>query len=58
MITDEIVEAIDMMIEVCGDAEHRKGMDSIREMLCDFDVTAWMAADEEEKESWIKRFFE
>lgn len=41
MITDELLDAIDMLIEICGSPEQTKVMKSVREMLCDFDETNW-----------------
>lgn len=41
MITEEIVNAMDRMIELCKDPVQAAGMSSMREMLCDFDESAW-----------------
>lgn len=54
MITDAIVEAMDMMIDMCSNKQQALGMTSIREMLCDFDEMAWI--DTEDKEAWIEQF--
>ena len=54
MITDAIVEAMDMMIDMCSNKEQALGMTSIREMLCDFDEITWI--DTEDKEGWLEQF--
>lgn len=54
MITDAIVEAMDMMIDMCSSEEQAKGMKSIREMLCDFDEITWI--DTENKTEWLEQF--
>ena len=36
MVTDEMMDAIDKLIEICSDEEQAKGMKSVREMLADF----------------------
>lgn len=36
MIDDNIVEAIDLMIDLCKDEKQKAGMLSVREMLCDY----------------------
>ena len=54
MITDAIVEAMDMMIDMCSNKQQALGMASIREMLCDFDEITWI--DTEDKEGWLEQF--
>ncbi len=56
MITDEIVEAMDMMIELCSDRTQAVGMDAMREMLCDLDVDNWPSMSEEERKEWMISF--
>lgn len=56
MITDEIVEAMDMMIELCSDRTQAMGMDAMREMLCDLDVDNWPSMSQEERQKWIASF--
>ena len=36
MITDEIVEAMDMMMELCSTPEERVGMQKMQDMLLDW----------------------
>lgn len=42
MVTDEMMDAIDMLIEICSNEEQKKGMESVREMLVDFDEGGWL----------------
>lgn len=42
MVTDEMMDAIDMLIELCSNEEQKKGMKSVREMLADFDENGWL----------------
>lgn len=53
MIDDEIVAAIDRMIELCADPVQQVGMSSLREMLCDYydGVTGDEGFDE-----WLKGY--
>lgn len=45
MVTDGIIDAIDMLIEICSDEEQAKGMKSVREMLADFDEGGWLSTE-------------
>ena len=45
MITDEVLDAIDMLIEICSNKEQALGMKSVREMLCDFDQGGWLCME-------------
>jgi len=56
MITDEIVEAIDAMIDLCSDRKQALGMASVREMLCDLDVDNWPSMSENERKEWLAGF--
>ena len=56
MITDEIVEAMDAMIDLCSDKKQALGMASIREMLCDIDVDTWPSMSEDERKEWLAGF--
>lgn len=57
MITDKIMEAIDMMIDICSDEEQAKGMSSIREMLADYDEDNWSDLDDcGVREEWLEQF--
>lgn len=57
MITDKIMEAIDMMIDICSDEEQAKGMSSIREMLADYDEDNWSDLDDcGAREEWLEQF--
>lgn len=56
MITEEIVFAIDDMIELCTSEEQAKGMRSLREMLCDFDGDVWASTNEADRREWLSGF--
>lgn len=57
MITDEIMDAIDMLIEICSNEEQAKGMKSVREMLADFDGGGWLCMVEpSECYEWLEHY--
>ena len=57
MITDEVMDAIDMMIEICSNDEQVKGMKSIREMLADFDESGWLCTENPaDYYEWLEQF--
>lgn len=57
MITDEIMDAIDMMIEICSNEEQAKGMEAVREMLGDFCEGAWLCmVNPSECYEWLERY--
>lgn len=41
MVTDEIMEAIEKLIQLCKSEEQRKGMRAVWNMLGDFDENEW-----------------
>ena len=45
MVTDEMMDAIDMLIELCSNEEQKIGMKSVREMLADFDEGEWLSTE-------------
>ena len=45
MVTDEMMDAIDMLIEICSNSEQAKGMESVREMLRDFCEEGWLCME-------------
>lgn len=53
MITDRIVDAIDLMDDMCRDDNQSLGIRSVREMLCDFSESEWEAMSQEERKAWI-----
>ena len=55
MINDIIVEAMDMMIDMCSDKQQAIGMLSLREMLCDFAEDDFAPMSQEEKYEFIKQ---
>lgn len=57
MINDKIMEAIDMMIDICSDEEQAKGISSVREMLADYDEDNWSdLADSGVRGEWLGQF--
>lgn len=57
MVTDEMMDAMDMLIEICSDEEHKKGMKTIREMLSDFDEGAWLCTERpSDCYDWLEQF--
>lgn len=57
MVTDEMLDAIDMMIEICSNEEQVKGMASVREMLCDFSENGWLCLYEpSECYDWLENY--
>lgn len=53
MITEDIVFAIDDMINLCSDSNQALGMASIREMLCDFDADQWASMNADQQKEWL-----
>ena len=57
MITDEIMESIDMLIEICSNKEQVKGMKSVREMLADFDESVWInTKNPSDRHEWLSQY--
>ena len=56
MISDDVVEAIDMMIDRCMDADDRRGMEKMRAMLCDWDSTTWVFMSVQENKAFIDSY--
>lgn len=56
MITDEIIEAIDMMAELAKDPKHIAGIMAVREMLADFNPVAWTNLFEFERKILIEDY--
>ena len=56
MVTDEIMDAIDMLIEICDNEQQIKGMESIREMLTDFDECEWFMKNPSDCHEWLKQY--
>ncbi len=56
MITDEIVDAMDALIDLCSDDEQQKGMDAMREMLCDWSEETWNPMTEKERKAWLSGY--
>ena len=56
MINDNLVEALDMMIDLCGDEQQSLGMSSMREFICDYCETDWTPLSGEEKREKLKQY--
>ena len=56
MITDQIMEAIDMMVELCADEKMAIGMTALQEMLGDIDCDKWCLMSTSECLDWIKQY--
>lgn len=56
MITDAIIEAIDLMIENCKNEEQAAGMEKVKNMLADFDEETWEDIGSQEKGEWVKQY--
>lgn len=57
MVTDEIMDAIEMMIEICSNEEQAKGMESVKEMLGDFVQDGWLSmVNPSECYEWLEQY--
>lgn len=56
MITDAVIEAVDLAAASCSDDQQRLGILSIREMLCDFSEDEWTHMEEKDRAEWIAQF--
>ena len=55
MITEEIMEAVGLMIDLCSDNCQREVLYAVYDMLSDFNEEVWfsMKSDEERRE-WLR----
>ena len=56
MINDILVEALDMMIDLCSDEQQATGMSSMREFICDYCESDWAPLSPEEKRERLKQY--
>ena len=56
MITDEIMEAIEIAINCCDDRMAVDGMISLRNMLGDFSEDEWLNMTPNKRRDWVKKF--
>ena len=56
MITDEILEAYDMLVEKMKVCDSQRLATALRGMLCDFDESRWLRANAEERSEWLDQF--
>lgn len=54
MVTDEIMDAINILIEMCSNEEQALGMKSVRDMLADFDNDGWLCM--ENPSEWLEQY--
>lgn len=56
MINDSLVNAIDMMIDLCSDKTQAAGMSSLREFICAFCEEEWEPLSATEKQESIEQY--
>ena len=56
MITDEILEAFDMLVEMMGNCDGIRIASALREMLGEFDEFRWNSGSEAERKEWLQQF--
>lgn len=56
MVTDEIVLAMDALIEMCSNRHQQLGMYSMREMLCELNPDEFACMNDKEREVWLEQF--
>ena len=56
MITDEIIDAMDFMIECCPTPEERSGMHKMQNMLLDWSDDDWMRMTDVEKKAFVRHY--
>jgi phosphopantothenate synthetase len=56
MITDELICAMETMIELCKDENEKRGMHKMMNMLLDFDLNKWNDSSLEESDNFIKEY--
>lgn len=56
MVTDAIMDAVDLLIEHCNSREQAAGMESLKEMLGNFDEDAWCRWEDEARKAWVGKF--
>ena len=57
MVTNEMMDAIAMMIERCSNKEQAKGMKSVRKMLADFDEDGWLSIERpSNRHEWLEQY--
>jgi hypothetical protein len=56
MVTDEMVDAMSLMMEECDDIIQQFGMYQIKRMLINFDEDRWMNMSEQEKRNFVRKY--
>ncbi len=54
MITDEIMEAMEMMAELCKDPQQKAAILAVQDMLGDFEEASWRKKAFAEKAIWVR----
>lgn len=56
MITDEIVSAIELMIETCTNTEQKNGMEKLLNMLMDLNLNEWENKINDDKKRFVSLY--
>lgn len=56
MMTDNMLNAVEMIVNQCKNQSLQEGMETLLEMLLAFDETEWNKMSEEERNLWVKEF--
>lgn len=56
MISEDVVEAINLMISYCTDSDERDGMEKLKNMLLDWSDVDWAFATVAENRDFVKRY--
>lgn len=56
MVTDEIVCAVQMMVDKMENPKEKNAGEKIGNMLADFDEDLWNSLSNEEKDAWMCRY--
>lgn len=56
MITDQIVEALNVLIDLCDNEEHKKAIEAAYDMLLDYDDNEYWAMSDAERTDWVRQY--
>ena len=56
MINDNIIEAMDFLMECCSSPEERTGMHKMQNMLIDWSDDDWIEMTDDEKEAFVRSY--
>lgn len=55
MITEEIMEAVGLMTDLCSDNRQREVLEAVYDMLSDFSEEVWFSMkSDEERHEWLR----